>query len=190
MLNSIKKITAFVQYILSGKIKPGSTVLDGTMGNGNDTVFLAKLVGSEGKVIAFDIQALAIENTEHKIKSHNLDDYNIKLINDGHENIHDHIKEPIDGAMFNLGYLPSGDHSIITKPNSTIAGISSALDLLKPGGILSLVIYYGHEGGNEEKEKVLEFIRNIPQDKATVMECNYLNHHNQPPIIIFIEKNK
>lgn len=190
MLNSIKRVTSLVQYILSEKIKSGNVVIDGTMGNGNDTLFLANLVGPKGKVFAFDIQSIALENTKNKINSNKLDGYNIKLINDSHENIDNYVIGPVDVAMFNLGYLPKGDHSIITKSNSTIKGILSIIKLLKAGGIISIIIYYGHNGGIEEKREVLDFLQGLSSEDVTVMQCEYINHSNNPPIIIFIEKNK
>ncbi|MGT0244048.1 class I SAM-dependent methyltransferase [Staphylococcus aureus] len=52
---------------------------------------------------------------------------------DGHENIEHHInhthKGHIDAAIFNLGYLPKGDKSIVTKPDTTIQVINSLLSL-------------------------------------------------------------
>jgi len=190
MLNSIKRVTSLVQYVLSEKIEERNIVIDGTMGNGNDTIFLAKLVGSEGKVYAFDIQSIAIESTKNKINSNKLDEYNIKLINDSHENIDKYVLGPVDAAMFNLGYLPKGDHSIITKSSSTIKGILSTLKLLKCGGIISIIIYYGHDGGIEEKQEVLNFLQELSNEDVTVMQCDYINHSNNPPIAVFIEKNK
>lgn len=190
MLNSIKRATSFVQYILREKIKEGNVVIDATMGNGNDTLFLAELVGLKGMVFAFDIQSVALESTKNKISSNKLDNYNIKLINDSHENIDKYIMGTVDAAMFNLGYLPKGDHSIITKASSTIKSILSILSILKPGGIISIIIYYGHDGGKGEKDEVLNFLQKLSQEDVTVMQCNYTNHDNNPPIIIFIEKNK
>jgi len=40
--------------------------------------------------------------------------------------------------MFNLGYLPSGDHSISTRPETTIQALSKAMELLVTGGIITL----------------------------------------------------
>ena len=190
MLSSIKRVTTFVQYTLQGKIKEGSIAIDATMGNGSDTLFLADLIGSTGKIFSFDIQCIALENTKKKIDDNNMNDYDIKLINDSHENITSYVTESIDVAMFNLGYLPKGDHSIITNPDSTIKGILSALTLLKKGGIISIVIYYGHYGGKKEKEEVLNFLNTLSNEEVTIMKCDYINHYNDPPIVIFIEKNK
>lgn len=190
MSNSIKRITTFVQYILKNKIEKGNTVVDATMGNGNDTLFLSQLVGNTGKIFSFDIQHIALENTQKQLIDHKLNSYDIMLINDSHENLKKHIMEPIDAAMFNLGYLPKGDHSIITNPDSTIKGILSALSLLKKGGIISIVIYYGHDGGEAEKKQVLDFLNALSCEEVTIMQCDYINHNNNPPIVVFIEKNK
>lgn len=188
MSNAMFRATNFAQYVLKEKILKDNIVVDGTMGNGNDTCFLANLVGPKGKVFSFDVQPIALENTKNKMISNQIDMENIHLINDSHENIEYYIHDDIDAAMFNLGYLPGGDHTIITKPNSTIKSILSILKLLRRGGIISLVIYYGHEGGIQEKDEILNFLEKIPHNEVSIMECSYLNHKNNPPIIIFIEK--
>ncbi|MGB4312726.1 MAG: class I SAM-dependent methyltransferase [Natronincolaceae bacterium] len=176
--------------MLKGKINKNDVVIDATMGNGNDTVFLAELVGPGGSVFAFDIQQIAVDRTLKKLVDNGLDDHNIRLINDGHENIESYSTGAIDAAMFNLGYLPQGDRSIITKPGSTIKGIKSVLKLLKPGGIISIIMYYGHEGGMDEKQQVSDFVKGLPNKDFVVMNCYYANQGNNPPIIIFIEKMK
>ena len=94
-----------VHEILKTKIKEGDIVVDATVGNGYDTVFLAKVVGKTGRVIGFDIQEKALNNTKDKLIRENLEG-RVILIHDSHSNIDKYIKEPINGAMFNLGYLP------------------------------------------------------------------------------------
>ena len=42
-------------------------MVDGTLGNGHDTVFLAKLVGPNGHVYGFDIQEQAIVSTKKRL---------------------------------------------------------------------------------------------------------------------------
>lgn len=188
MLNSIVKATAFVHYVLKGKINRGDIVVDATMGNGNDTLFLAKLVGPEGVVFSFDIQQIALDRTKNKIINNRLNDYNIKLIKDSHEAIENYVTDTLNVAMFNLGYLPQGDCSIITRPNSTIKSIKSVLKLLKSRGIISIIIYYGHKEGMDEKQQVLSFVESLSNKDFIVMNCCYINQNNNPPIIIFIEK--
>ncbi|HZX21671.1 MAG TPA: class I SAM-dependent methyltransferase [Clostridia bacterium] len=190
MLNSIVRATSFVHHVLKGRINKNDVVIDATMGNGNDTLFLARLVGPEGSVFAFDIQQTALDRTLKKLVDNELNGHNIRLINDSHENIENYPIGTIDAAMFNLGYLPQGDRSIVTRPGSTIKGIKSVLKLLKHRGIMSIIIYYGHEGGMGEKQQVLDFIKGLPNKDFVVMNCCYTNQSNDPPIIIFIEKVK
>lgn len=188
MLSSIVKATSFVHYVLKGKINRGDVVVDATMGNGNDTLFLAKTVGPEGTVFSFDIQQIALNRTKNRIINNKLNNHNIELINDSHETIEDYVTDALDAAMFNLGYLPRGDRSIITRPSSTVKSIKSVLKLLKPKGIISIIIYYGHKGGMHEKQQVLSFVEGLSNKDFVVMNCCYINQINNPPLIIFIEK--
>lgn len=63
----------------------------------------------------------------------------------------------ISDAIFNLGYLPGGDKTIVTYPETTIAGIKGCLNHLCHNGLVIVVAYYGHPGGECEKNTVLEF---------------------------------
>ena len=51
------------KQFISTHIKEGGTVVDFTMGNGNETLFLSRTVGEEGRVYAFDIQEDALTST-------------------------------------------------------------------------------------------------------------------------------
>ena len=64
----LQGILPFAHSLLSGCLKTGDIAVDGTMGNGNDTLFLAQLVGETGKVYAFDIQAAALLATERRLR--------------------------------------------------------------------------------------------------------------------------
>ncbi len=176
----------YVHDILSLVVKEGDKVIDATCGNGNDTLFLAKLVGEEGKVFAFDIQQQAINITTTKLKENNL--YNrVNLILESHELIDDIISEPIKVAIFNLGYLPKGDKKIVTKAESTIKGILGALKLLVPNGLIVITVYTGHDNGVEGKE-IEFFLQNLEQKKYTVLKNQFINQKNDPPYVLIIEK--
>ena len=92
-----------------------SIVVDATMGNGNDTAFLA---GLSKKVYDFDVQEQALGKTSQRLSDLGIE--NTELILDGHENLDHYVREPIRAAIFNLGYLPSADKSVITKPHTTL----------------------------------------------------------------------
>ncbi|CQR25340.1 SAM-dependent methyltransferase [Streptococcus varani] len=160
-----------------------AVAVDATMGNGNDTLFLtqrAKLVH------AFDVQEQALEKTSQRLAEAGLDNAQLHLI--GHEHLDEFVKEPIRAAIFNLGYLPSADKSIITQPATTLVAIEKILERLEVGGRISIMIYYGHEGGDMEKDAVLEFIKKLPQDNFATMLYQPLNQINTPPFLIMVEK--
>ena len=52
----INKVTEVNKIYLENIINEDDVVIDATMGNGYDTVYLAKKVGPKGKVYAFDVQ--------------------------------------------------------------------------------------------------------------------------------------
>ena len=61
-------------------VREGDTTIDATVGNGWDTVFLARLVGPTGRVIGLDVQADALENARRLLDSHGSPDPEIPEI--------------------------------------------------------------------------------------------------------------
>lgn len=175
--------------IIASIVEQGDTVIDATAGNGNDTVFLANLVGEEGRVFSFDIQERALNTTLRKLSEKQLQD-RVTLINDGHQNVEKYVKGPVKAVMFNLGYLPGGDHSIGTKASTTIAAIKSSMELVEKHGIISIVVYYGGDSGFDEKNQVMSFLETIDCKHYTVMKTAFINQINCPPILVCIEKIK
>ncbi|WP_262173562.1 class I SAM-dependent methyltransferase [Saccharococcus sp. Marseille-Q5394] len=182
----LHRVLPFSKRLISETVLPGETVVDATAGNGNDTLFLAELVGEEGRVFAFDIQQAALEATANRLD--NLND-RVSLILDSHANVDTYVKKPIGGAMFNLGYLPySEDLSIITKPDSTIEAVDKLLGMLKKGGIITISVYDGHEGGKEERDALLDYVKSLHQADVHVVRYELLNQRKNPPFLIAIEK--
>ncbi|MEA4828255.1 MAG: class I SAM-dependent methyltransferase [Clostridium sp.] len=169
------------------KLENGDVAVDATMGNGNDTIFLANLVGDNGKVYSFDIQEMAIKNTKDKLMKSNIIN-GVYLIHDGHENIDKYVSEKVKLVMFNLGYLPSASHEIATKAETTIVAIQKSLCLLKKNGVVLLVIYHGHESGKEEKTVIEKFVTTLNQKEYNVVRMEFMNQINNPPLLIVIEK--
>ena len=168
---------------LAEVLEKDSIALDATMGNGNDTAFLA---GLAKKVYAFDVQERAVQKTQERLAQ--LDLGNAQLILDGHQHVDKYVDEPIRAAIFNLGYLPSADKSIITMPDTTLEAIGKILERLEVGGRLSIMIYYGHEGGDMEKDAVLDYVKKLPQETFATMLYQPLNQVNTPPFLVMIEK--
>ncbi|MCM3400148.1 class I SAM-dependent methyltransferase [Oceanobacillus profundus] len=186
----LKGILNYAHYLLEETIQSGEKVIDATCGNGNDTLFFSKLVGENGHVYAFDIQDQAIANTRKVLINNNCS--NVSLIHDSHERILDYFpkdkNEEIAGAIFNLGYLPRSDKTVITTPDSTVTAVDAILNRLKKDGLVVLVVYHGHEGGKEEKEGLLKYLLQLDQKQFNVLRYGFINQKNDPPFILAIQK--
>ena len=179
------QITEFCRRFLQDYIAENDCCVDATAGNGNDTEFLCRMAGTGGKVYVFDIQAEALEHTRNRLETAGLLSRAV-LIRDGHEHMLDHVKEPVSEIVFNFGYLPGGDHRIATRPETSIRAVSQGLELLKPGGIMSLCIYSGGDTGYEERDALLEFLKELDSGKWLVIVSSYYNRRNDPPLPAFI----
>jgi len=150
--------TELLHLLLKGEIAAGDFAIDATAGNGHDTVFLAKAVGKTGKVLAIDIQQLAIHSTAARLESEGLRE-RVTLQQGCHADLTKMAGAQSPRAIvFNLGYLPGGDHGLITRTDKTLKALAVASEILIPGGVLAVVCYPGHDGGDEEAEAVESFI--------------------------------
>ncbi|AFQ42695.1 class I SAM-dependent methyltransferase [Desulfosporosinus meridiei] len=187
MNNIFKNAVQISKIICRAKLSPGDIAVDCTMGNGNDTEFLCSLVGEKGKVYAFDIQEEAVITTRKRLQELNLL-ARTEIVLDGHQNIDKYIKGNVELVIFNLGYLPKGNHAITTKKETTIEAVQKSMGLLKPNGIILIVVYSGHENGKLEKEALINFTTTINQKEYNVAEICFPNQINSPPELICIEK--
>lgn len=178
----MKKPLEMAHDFLAEIISKEDIVVDATMGNGHDTLFLAKLAK---QVYAFDIQEQALEKTSQRLQEAGLT--NVKLLLQGHETVDQFVTE-VKAAIFNLGYLPSADKNIITKPQTTIEALEKLCRMLIKGGRIAIMIYYGHEGGDIERDAVMDFVSQLPQQEYTATIYRTLNQINNPPFLVMIEK--
>lgn len=140
---------------LAAVLREGDLAIDATAGNGHDTLFLARQIGESGRVIAFDIQADAIRATGARLEAEGVAD-RVTLIQDSHARLGEHAAAgTVAAVMFNLGYLPGGDVALITRREETLAALGQALPVLRCGGLLSIVCYPGHPGGDQESAAVV-----------------------------------
>ncbi|MBJ6727686.1 class I SAM-dependent methyltransferase [Geomesophilobacter sediminis] len=175
-------------HFLRERVGEGDRVVDATCGNGQDTLLLAQLVGPSGKVWAFDLQESAIAATRELLEREGVAG-RVELLQSGHEGIADHVAGPLQAAVFNLGYLPGGDPSLVTRPESTVAALQQALDLLLPGGILTIAVYTGHPGGDEEARAVEAWCSALPPKKFNVWRHRQLNRPEYAPYLVMVEAN-
>lgn len=173
-------------------------LLDATCGNGNDTLFLyglgLRLVKSDLfkdrlRLLGFDLQKEAVDNT---IKALSLEDEGLdfSIVCAGHEELSSftHEKEKVLMAMYNLGYLPGSDKSIVTKAKSTLSSFELLKDKLVRGGLISVHAYGGHEGGLYELEKVETWFSSLPIKEWTVRSFKTLNKLRNPETLFLAEK--
>lgn len=183
-------ILPFTRSLLQQVIQPGDTAIDATMGNGLDTLFLASQVGATGTVLAYDIQEEALLQTRERLQQDGCLSQ-AQLLLKGHQMMHeelDQLTSPVAAAMFNLGYRPGGDKNIVTQPSTTIEALHSLTRLVRKEGIITLVIYSGHEQGKVEKEALLQEITSWNPYQFQVLQYQFINQRNDPPFLIAIQK--
>ncbi len=170
-------------------IDPGDRCVDATVGNGNDTVFLARRVGGAGRVLGFDIQLDAIASARRKLRELGLDE-RVLLQFEGHENVGQRLNvlgwSEIKIAMFNLGYLPGSDKRIVTRGDTTLSALRPCSDALLPRGAISIISYRGHRGGREEYHAVWNWARKLDSSRYRVMR--FEGGSATAPVFIWIER--
>jgi tRNA G37 N-methylase Trm5 len=175
----IKKVIPFVHNKLKEIVTTDDYVVDGTCGNGYDTLFLARIAR---KVYAFDVQELAIENTKERLERNRI--HNVQMVFDSHENVDQYVEENLKAALFNLGHLPGSDKRVATSGPSTINAIKKIQKKLVPGGMIALVVYVGKYGSEEESNELLDFVQSLPYDEYHIIKYCYLNKEKAPYVII------
>ena len=141
-----------------------------------------------GRVLALDIQPAAVEATNRLLAEHGLQGVGRAIVCD-HRDL-GHLVPPgtLDAAVFNFGWLPGADHAVHSAAESTLPALQAALDALKPGGVLTAVLYSGKVIGDGEKQAVLEFFRALPLTKYTVLVCEFANWASTAPLPCFVLK--
>ena len=173
-------LTGLHKHFLLEHIAEGNTVVDFTMGNGNDTLFLSRTVGASGRVYAFDIQEEALESTSRFLKENDAPE-NYTLICASHHRVREFVDEPIKAGVFNLGYLPrSGKKAVTTMRETTFPAVRAALELLAPDGVLIVAIYPGHEEGALEGEMLREYFSTLSRFRICASEFHILNSPTSP----------
>lgn len=177
----------WAQLMLKDRLRPGDVVVDATMGNGHDTLFLTQCVSPGGHVHAFDIQASALDETRKRVPAEMT-----TLYHAGHETLRANLPAEIHGKisaiMFNLGYLPGADKAVITRTETTMVAVREALEVLKAGGLLTIAVYPGHEGGAEEGRSIAAWAAELEPRRFEVQHLRPVNRAAAPPELWMIWK--
>jgi len=174
-------------------LKPGDIAVDATVGNGYDTCFLAQIVGHKGCVFGFDIQHSAITTTRQRLQQYRVDQQ-VKLFQASHDKIAhylpSHYMGKVTAAMFNLGYLPGSDKTIITQMQTTLPAIKNVWQILAQGGRLSLLAYPGHRGGDLETEAVRRWVTQLnPAQHCIITQTTQQQYPTSPILIVLAKKS-
>jgi len=209
---AVPSVLAFAHRIVREALRPGEIAVDATMGNGHDTLFLAQLVGAGGRVYAFDVQEAALAAARKRLEAAGVPAATAAELAEAEPAatepaagrvilyLRDHAELAealppsaagrVGAVMFNLGYLPGSDHKIVTQPETTVRALSSAARLLRPGGVISVVVYPGHAGGAEEGEAVGAWAAALPIEAWQAAEYRFLNPKNPAPYVVAVHKRQ
>ena len=189
-------VLSYAHKLVQERLQPGGTAIDATGGTGADTLFLALTAGPKGRVFTFDIQEEALKLTRQRLENNSSGSLSeVHLIHASHADMPGHIPPSLHGqisaVMFNLGYLPSekADKQVITLPDSTLSALEAALELVRPGGIITVVLYPGHEGGAQEAAAVEAWASSLPQRCAQSIQYRNLQRPHAP-YLIALERKK
>ena len=179
----------FVQDFLAARLVSPRLCIDATCGNGGDTAFLCGITVPEGRVLGFDVQPAAIASTQRTLEQHGIPAEKYELHCDSHANLLQYVQPgTADAVMFNFGWLPGADHTVFSTADSSIPALKAAFDAVRPGGVVSAILYSGQVIGSDEKKNVLAFLRSLPLKDFTVLVCDFANWAETAPLPCLILK--
>ncbi|WIA30339.1 hypothetical protein OEZ86_000426 [Tetradesmus obliquus] len=168
-------------------LQPGDVAVDATCGNGHDTLFMAQRVGQGGAVYAIDLQESAVASTRQLLQQQLPPEAcpQLHLLQGCHSQLQALVGSNVAKLVaFNLGYLPGGDKGIVTAADSTAAAVEAALEVVCPGGLVSVMCYIGHPGGLEEYERVRALAAGLSPSYWTSSELKLVNRPTAPVMLL------
>lgn len=185
-------LTELAHKIVRRVIRAGDIVVDATAGNGHDTVFLGRLVGNQGTVIAIDLQQAAVASTTARVQEADISG-RVSVYCENHANLGERMKSAVGkvaAVMFNLGYLPGSGKAIITRPESTREALMAAAQLLRPQGVITVIAYRGHEGGQAEAKEVTNTAEKYREEGFEVEVIESDPKNQESPMMTVIRRRK
>jgi predicted methyltransferase len=176
--------TELAHHLVCQALCVGDLAIDATAGNGHDTLMLADRVGGSGRVLAFDVQAAAIEAARARIAAAGFES-RVDFHHASHARMAEFAApEAAAAVMFNLGYLPGGDHHLTTDSSETLRALEAAAICLKPGGILTVVCYPGHPAGAVEASAVENWLQTRCSDGWRLAKYVMLGTRDPAPFLL------
>jgi glycine/D-amino acid oxidase-like deaminating enzyme len=184
-------LTKLAHSIARRAVRTGDTVVDATAGNGHDTVFLAACTGPSGHVHAIDIQQEAIQSTRSRLETESVE--HVTLHQDDHSKVLKSLlasSEVVGAIMFNLGYLPGGNKQRTTSAATTTEAIAAGVSLLRAGGVMTVIAYRGHAGGQEEARAVADWSENNKAPSWTTEVIPGAADNEESPVLYVFRKKQ
>lgn len=194
---SLLRMAPWAHALLSEVLRPGGLAVDLTAGNGRDTHFLFRMVGEQGRVLAFDLQEEALHATASLLEQQGArvlpgslkagEPYaepGIYLVNDCHSRLSSYLQEPVPAMIAALGCLPDCDTPFASASPSTLSALRSALELLLPGGRLAVICYVDSSGRATEAEKVEQLFAGLPPEYWDVLHLSVPNRQAAPNLLV------
>lgn len=162
--------------------------VDATCGNGRDTEFLCRLAGPAGRVLAMDVQPQACAATRARLEAAGLAQ-RCTIVCDSHAQLARYAAPgSADLVLFNFGWLPGAPHEVFSTAETSLPALAAALEALRPGGLLSAVLYSGRTIGDSEKQRVLAWLAGLPLEKYTVLACTFANWADTAPLPCLVRR--
>lgn len=166
-------------------VEEGAILIDATCGNGNDSLFLAKL--NPSILYCIDVQAEALAATKELLSEKITQDEmkHIKLIQGSHASFPKVIHPgTVKLIVYNLGYLPGGDKAKSTMTETTLESLGNAIQLVCNGGMISVTCYPGRPEGEKEEGQVLSFASNLDRKEWTCCHHRWINKPKSPTLLL------
>ncbi|MEB3011774.1 class I SAM-dependent methyltransferase [Parvimonas sp. D2] len=179
----INNTKTLIEFFMKNYISEIKVAVDMTVGNGFDSKNILEILQPK-KLYCFDIQKEALENSKILLEKYS----NCELILENHKNFYKYVKENIDFAIYNLGYLPKGDKYITTNAEDVEESLKKLLEKLNSKGVIFITFYIGHSAGQIESLEISKFLQNLNQKEYTILKFTFENQKNNPPYVVMIQK--
>ena len=184
------RLLAYAHQKVADAVSVGDVVVDATLGNGHDTLFLARSVGDHGRVIGFDVQQRALDATSQRLLDSGVASSCFELHLESHDQISHRVTVgECSAIMFKLGYLPGSDKSLVTETESTLNALSQAVSGLCMGGVLTIMCYPGHAGGDIEADHVVCWADDLGELASDVRLLRQDTSREFSPFLVVITKS-
>ena len=179
----INNTKTLIEFFMLNYVKDVKIAVDMTVGNGFDSKNILEALQPE-KLYCFDIQQEALENSKKLLNQYS----NYELILENHKNFDKFVKENIDFAIYNLGYLPKGDKYITTNAVEVEESLNKLLKKLNSKGTIFITFYIGHLSGQMESLELSKYLESLNQKEYTILKFTFENQKNNPPYVVMIQK--